>query len=81
MSEQKPLMVCLVRRKSDGKIRCDMPDGITRYVTDEEWPEVQRIQREHGLKKEREREIQFLCARLSQLESEKFNGCSGSHPY
>lgn len=32
--------VCLARRKSDGKIRTDMPDGTVRYLTDEEWQVV-----------------------------------------
>lgn len=45
---QQPVAICLVRRISDNKIRCKMPDGSTRYVTDEEWPEVRRLQEEHA---------------------------------
>lgn len=29
----------LVRRKTDGKIKVDMPDGTTRFLTDEEYEE------------------------------------------
>jgi hypothetical protein len=29
-----------VVRAPDGRIKCDMPDGTTRLVTDEEWEKI-----------------------------------------
>jgi len=35
-----------VVRNAEGLIKCDMPDGSIKLVTDEEWPEVRRLQQE-----------------------------------
>ena len=40
-SEAHARAICVVRRKSDGKIRYDAPDGTTRYITDEEWAAIE----------------------------------------
>ena len=50
--------ICVVRRKSDGKIKCDMPDGTTQFITDEEWK--QELARRLAAEQEAER----LRARL-----------------
>ena len=65
---QRPKGVILVRRKSDGKIRCGMPDGTTQYVTDEEWKKIFAERCEKARREQVEQEKVALRARLSQLE-------------
>lgn len=70
--------ICIVRRKSDGLIRCTMADGTDKYVTDEEW-EVElrrRLDAEQGALKLRARLQAELEAKV-QAELERRLGAGG----
>ncbi len=68
--QQRPKGVILVRRKSDGKIRCGMPDGTTKYVTDEEWEKIFAERCAIAARAEKERVKAQLRAQLAKLEDD-----------
>lgn len=68
---ERTIAVCL-NKTPDGQVRCDMPDGTTKYVTEEEyWEKIRPLQVVAAKKQAIVDERQALRQRLAQLEAEE----------